>query len=77
MEPAAAAREIAAALAARAREVVIARGGELAALELRSRDPEALFDFMAGQGAELALTRAEASGALSLDPVRVPDPIRR
>ncbi len=50
-------------LVADAREIVVAEGRELMALDLRARDPEALFALTADLGAKLAAQRAAAPGA--------------
>jgi short-subunit dehydrogenase len=53
-----AARTILDGFAAGEREIVVARGGELALLRMRAADPEAAFAALAAQGAKLAATRA-------------------
>ncbi|MFZ5618070.1 MAG: SDR family NAD(P)-dependent oxidoreductase, partial [Pseudomonadota bacterium] len=52
----------------RRREIVVAEGMELAALQMRAQNPEALFDFVANEGARLAAMR-EAGAAP--DPAKV------
>ena len=54
-----------------AREIVVAQGGEAGAAELRARDPERLFDYLAQEGARLAAARTEAGGNFRPDPQRV------
>lgn len=68
LDPASVAQVVVDGLSARAREVVIAGKMESDALDLRLRDPEALFDFMADKGLQLARERAEAGGSLSINP---------
>ena len=68
MDPARVAEFILDAIAAGKREIQIAEGMELAAVNLRAQNPDALFDLMAEQGARLAAAR-EAGGA-------TPDPVR-
>ena len=70
MEPVRAAGIILDGIAAGVREIPVAEGLELMALEMRRMNPEALFDIVAGQGAELAAARA-AGGPV--DPVKVND----
>jgi short-subunit dehydrogenase len=50
------------------REIVVAEGMELAALQLRAANPEALFDFVAEEGARLAAARAAGEAP---DPKRI------
>ena len=50
------------------REIVVAEGMELAALEMRLANPEALFDFIAQEGARLAAARAAGEAP---DPKRI------
>jgi short-subunit dehydrogenase len=50
------------------REIVVAEGMELAALQLRAANPEALFDFVAEEGARLASARAAGEAP---DPKRI------
>jgi short-subunit dehydrogenase len=50
------------------REIVVAEGMELVALQLRAADPEALFDFVAEEGARLAAARAAGEAP---DPKRI------
>lgn len=54
MEPAVAAQLILAGLAQGKREITLAGGRELAALMLRMRDPESLFDMLAQEGMQIA-----------------------
>jgi dehydrogenase/reductase SDR family protein 7B len=56
--------------AAGAREIVVAEGNELAALQGRIADPETLFNFMAERGMDLATQRA-AGGAGAIEPSKV------
>jgi short-subunit dehydrogenase len=65
MEPAECARRIVEAVAAGARELVVAEGAEAFAAGLRWQDPERLFDMLAAEGKRLAEARAEG---------RPPDP---
>ncbi len=62
MDPAEAARLIAAGIAENRREIVVAQGGELGAAGLRATDPERLMDLLAQEGARLAALRAAAGG---------------
>lgn len=52
------------------REIVVAEGMELAALQMRAQNPEALFDFIANEGARLAAARE--AGATP-DPAKIND----
>ncbi|MES2071063.1 MAG: SDR family NAD(P)-dependent oxidoreductase [Pseudomonadota bacterium] len=65
MPVASAAEIILAGMAAGKREIPVAEGKELAALQLRTQDPERLFDMLAKEGARLAALRAEGQ---SIDP---------
>lgn len=58
-------------LVRRDREVVVARGAELAALELRAKDPDALFNMLATEGARLAAARGSHGASASPDPGKV------
>ena len=71
MDPAEAARIIIDGIERGAREIIVAQGGEANAAELRVRDPERLFDYMAQEGARLAAARAAAGGSFRPDPRRV------
>ncbi len=71
MDPGAAARMILDGIRNGLREIVVAQGGELAASELRVRDPERLFDGLAREGARLAGMRAAAGADFRPDPRRV------
>jgi len=66
-----AARIIVDGLAGKEREIVVAQGDELAALEVRRRDPEAFFAFVAGEGARLAVHRQAFGVTGSPDPSKV------
>jgi short-subunit dehydrogenase len=68
MEPARAAQIILDAIAAGARDIPVAEGMELMALQMRSANPEALYGFTAQEGARLAQARARGE---SVDPGRV------
>jgi short-subunit dehydrogenase len=57
LEPSECARRILDAVAAGARELVVAEGAEAAAAALRWQDPERLFDLLAREGARLAEAR--------------------
>ena len=59
MDPAECARRILDAVAAGARELVVAEGAEAFAAALRWQDPERLFDLLAAEGARLARERDE------------------
>jgi len=59
MAPAECARRILDAVAAGARELVVAEGAEAFAAALRWKDPERLFDLLAAEGKRLAEERAE------------------
>ncbi|MCB2113877.1 MAG: SDR family NAD(P)-dependent oxidoreductase [Parvularculaceae bacterium] len=50
------------------REIVVAEGMELAALEMRAKDPRSLFDFVAEEGARLAAAR---EAGLSIEPAQI------
>ena len=58
-------------LIARRREIVVAEGMELAALQLRSRDPERLYDLVAQEGARLAALRDAQGPCADVDPADV------
>lgn len=58
-------------LAANSREIVVAEGRELAALQMRATQPEALFDFAAEMGAKLAEQRAAAPRGAAPEPEKV------
>jgi dehydrogenase/reductase SDR family member 7B len=58
-------------LAADAREIVVAEGRELAALQMRASRPEALFDFAAEMGAKLAEQRAAGPRGGAPEPEKV------
>ena len=62
MDPAECARRILDAVAAGARELVVAEGAEAFAAGLRHQDPERLFDLLAAEGARLAAERAKGGG---------------
>lgn len=68
MEPARAALIILDAIAAGQREIPVAEGMELAALQLRRDNPDALFGMLAAQGVKLAEARARGE---AVDPARV------
>lgn len=68
MPPEKAAQIILDGVAAGAREVPVAEGMELAALQMRCVNPEALFDFVAGEGERLALAR---DAGQATDPKRI------
>lgn len=68
LAPEKAAEIILSGVADRKREIVVAEGTELAALQLRAANPEALFDFVAEEGARLAAARAAGAEP---DPKRV------
>jgi hypothetical protein len=67
MDPERAARIILDAVAAGRREIPVAEGMELAALELRKANPEALFEVVAKEGARLAELRAKGE---AIEPAR-------
>jgi short-subunit dehydrogenase len=69
MEAARAAEIILDGIAAGQREIPVAEGMELAALQMRVAAPEKLFDLLAVQGAQLAAARAETGS--TPDPLRV------
>ncbi len=71
MDPAEAARIIIDGIDRGAREIIVAQGGEAGAAELRTRDPERLFDYTAQEGARLAAARAAAGGNFRPDPQRI------
>lgn len=68
MAPEKAAEIILDGLAEGRREIVVAEGMELAALQMRAANPEALFDFVAQEGARLAAARAAGEAP---DPKRI------
>ncbi|MEZ5916616.1 MAG: SDR family NAD(P)-dependent oxidoreductase [Parvularculaceae bacterium] len=68
IEPDVAAMSILDAIAKGAREIVVAEGMELAALQLRAQNPEALFGFVADEGARLAELRKAGK---DIDPSRL------
>jgi len=70
MEPDRAADIILDGIAARARDIPVAEGMELMALQLRAQNPEALYGFTAQEGARLAEARARGE---AVDPGRVND----
>lgn len=70
MEPDRAAEIILDGIAARARDIPVAEGMELMALQLRAQNPEALYGFTAQEGARLAEARARGE---AVDPGRVND----
>jgi hypothetical protein len=55
-------------LAADQREIPVAEGMELAALQMRAANPDALFGFVAQEGARLAAARAAGEAP---DPRRI------
>ncbi|MGP0059929.1 MAG: SDR family NAD(P)-dependent oxidoreductase [Beijerinckiaceae bacterium] len=57
-------------LAANQREIVVAEGRELGVVELRVKDPEALFALLAKEGARLAALRAQAGSEFSPEPAK-------
>lgn len=61
MPPDEAARIILDGIGAGQREIPVARGGELALLNMRASDPEAAFKLLAGQGAKLAARRQDST----------------
>jgi dehydrogenase/reductase SDR family member 7B len=62
-------------LAQRKRDIVVAEGIELGALQLRTHDPERLYDMLAKEGARLASLRESQGAGSDLDPrnIRSPD----
>jgi short-subunit dehydrogenase len=68
MAPERAAEIILDGIGARTREIIVAEGMELAALQLRAANPEALFGFVAQEGARLAAAREAGE---TPDPARV------
>lgn len=68
MEPDRAAEIILDGIAARARDIPVAEGMELMALQMRAQNPEALYGFTAQEGARLAEARAKGE---AVDPGRV------
>ncbi|MDB6001965.1 MAG: putative oxidoreductase [Rhizobacter sp.] len=64
----AAADIILAGMAAGQREIPVAEGMELAALQLRTHDPERLYGLVAQEGARLAALREQQGTGQSLDP---------
>jgi len=58
-------------LAARQREIPVAEGRELGALQARSQDPERLFQFLAQEGARLAALREEQGPNFSPEPAKI------
>ena len=58
-------------LAAGAREIVVAEGRELAALQMRATNPEVVFAALAGEGARLAALREQAGGEFAPEPRHV------
>jgi len=53
------------------REIPVAEGFELAALRLRTHEPERLYDMLSQEGARLAAARAQQGPDTSLDPADV------
>lgn len=72
MDPAECARRILEGMAAGAREIIVAEGGEAFAAELRFSDPERLFAMLAKEGARLAAQREKGERP---EPARVARPI--
>lgn len=70
MAPEKAAEVILDGVAANIREIVVAEGMELAALQMRQSNPEALFEIVAAEGARLAASRAVGEGP---EPARFSD----
>ncbi len=68
MDPGECARRILAGIAAGAREIIVAEGGEAFAAGLRFTDPERLFAMLAKEGARLAAARDEGARP---DPLKV------
>jgi dehydrogenase/reductase SDR family protein 7B len=58
-------------LAAKQREIVVAEGMELAAISMRSQNPEALFAYAANEGARLAALREKAGADFSPEPGKI------
>ncbi len=58
-------------LAAQQREIVVAEGRELAAISLRTQNPEALFALVAGEGARLAALREKEGVDFTPAPAKV------
>lgn len=58
-------------LAARRRDIVVAEGIELGALQLRTHDPERLYDLVAQEGARLAAVRESQGAGGQVDPADV------
>jgi short-subunit dehydrogenase len=58
-------------LAAKQREIVVAEGMELAAISMRSQNPEALFAYAANEGARLAALREKAGADFSPEPAKM------
>ena len=61
-------------LAKGAREIVVAQGRELAALQARSANPEVMFAILAEEGRKLASQRDAAVGAFTPEPTNVQGP---
>jgi dehydrogenase/reductase SDR family protein 7B len=75
MDPAEVARQVVAGMRAGVREIVIAAGAEAMAAQLRTQNPDVLFDAMAREGARLAALRAEGGAGFRPDPRRVADAV--
>lgn len=69
-----AAEKILLGLAQRKREIVVAEGMELGALQLRAQDPERLFAMLAQEGARLASLRESQGAGSNLDPSNIRSP---
>ena len=71
MDPADVAQKVLAGMQDGVRELVIAEGAEAVAAQLRTKNPDALFDAMAREGARLATLRAQSGGDFRPEPRRV------
>ena len=71
MDPAKVAQVILAAIESGQREVVVAEGAELHGVSLRASDPDALFGWLAREGARLAAAREAAGAGFRPEPAKV------
>jgi dehydrogenase/reductase SDR family protein 7B len=75
MDPADVAAKVIAGMRDGIREIVIAEGAEAVAAQMRTQQPDMLFDAMAREGARLAALRAEGGAGFRPDPRRVREAI--